>query len=151
VASPAAEDGQLDWRKELKRLQDKGEKATFHDKLTAYKAVRDAGIIHPDLAFFSIAYLLMHGAIDSMMRDDTLEAISARLRELEENPGTDERARKESEALMRGWELISDDRMERFFRDHGEREMADLYSRDRDAFEVRYERGRAMVFGPRRS
>jgi hypothetical protein len=140
----------MDWRRELKRLHDKGEQASFHDKLTTYKAVRDAGVIHPELAFFSIAYLLMHGAIDSMMRDDTLEAISKRLRELESDPGGGERGKKESEALMRGWELISDDRMEQYFRDHGESEMADLFARNRAEFEARYERGRAMVFGPRK-
>ena len=50
---------------------------------------------------------------------------------------------------MHGWELISEDMMVEFFRDHAEGEMADLYRNDRAEFDRRYEHGREMIFGPR--
>jgi len=139
----------VDWQDDLKRLQENGENASFLDKLTAYKAVRTAGVIDPDLTFFAIAYLLMNAAVEQMMTNQTLAGITERLHEIERDGTDDERTRRETETLMHGWEVISEDMMVAFFSDHAELKMAELYRDDRAEFDRRYEHGREMIFGPR--
>jgi hypothetical protein len=131
----------MGWRRELERLKALGERATFRDKLEAYKAVREADAVDPYLAFFSIAHLLMNAAEDRVLADKTLEGISEHL-------DTIDSASHEASALERGWNVVHDDVIEHCFRENGEDSMADLYRDNRIEFERRYELGRQQIFGP---
>jgi hypothetical protein len=98
------------------------------ERLRAYQAVRDSGVLPADAGFFLLALPMEWLSADP--------AFSG-LHEV-----------KEEEVGREGWERAFKQAVAGLLRRFGEQGMADLYLNDRLEYDRRYERGRQFFYGP---
>ena len=127
--------------------------STEEQRLQAYQAIRDSGVLPPEAGFYLVAWQI--DAMTSLLAEDALRDLDEKLSaiqaayELEEGDfwPADE-APEEYEQLhrqyMRAWDKLVGEQLER----HGEDEMARLFRTDPDGFEERSQLGRQHFHGP---
>ncbi len=106
------------WKGQIERLSDA---TPFAERMAAYRAVREAGVLPADAAFFLFAH-----AVQWMPPDGP--------------PGAYEDEEAADEALDR--HILA------MLRRHGVDDVANLFENDRLEHNRRYERGRQFFFGP---
>lgn len=128
------------WWVQLNKLQRQNSEAGLppskEERLTAYKAVRDAGVIPEEATFFLIAYTIEWIAQDRIMADFRRRMDDA----------SRAKTMRERDDLIRtppDWEAKQ---IIQTFREFGETAMADLYEYDRQEFERLKETGRRFFF-----
>ena len=128
------------------------------------QAQRDSGSDNDEALFFTIAWLAEHWAESVFDTDPAMKELSTKMRAIEQREGLAEFdefdpdhpetpadwkvLNAESHRRFHELEHIRDARFVRFLLAHGEIDMADLFAKDRAAFDGRREAGRHSIFGP---
>jgi hypothetical protein len=110
--------GQAEWKGLVEVLTDA---TPFEERVRAYKAIRDAGILPPDAAFFLFGHGIQWIPPEGQTPEEDNEVAS------------EESLDRHTLAMLRRFGL--DD-------------MADLYAHDRLEYDRRHERGRQFFYGP---
>jgi len=133
-----------DARRQLEALQDlrgAGDRPTDAQRVKAYQAARDSGLVPASAGYYAVASTLIMisekiAGEDPRLRDLLRQMELARNahglspeEEWEEGAGPDE-----YEDLRREWDRIADTIPPAIFRAHGEAAMAELFERDKDEF-----------------
>lgn len=137
------------WRQAVERLT---ASTSRKQRLAAYQAVRNAGSLPEDAAFYLVASMLEDAA--SGPARAKLRKIERQLDDIERRYGLREdeyfaegEAPAEYEAARKLEREIRDEASRENFRAHGEQEIADLFTRDRSAYYAKFETGRLFFFG----
>ena len=127
--------------------------STEEQRLQAYQAIRDSGVLPPEAGFYLVAWQI--DAMTSLLAEEALRDLDEKLSAIQAAYALEEgdfwpadEAPEEYEQLhrqyMRAWDKLVGEQLER----HGEDEMARLFRTDPDGFEERNQMGRQHFHGP---
>ena len=144
----------LNWQERCNAILEQGR----HDPLSILKAIqitRDAGSMDKDIAFCKIFLMAEWLSDDFVLKDQTLEDISAEMSSIEKYHGLsdnefwrsdDPDVPEEWKALNKKWAHHHDKIIAAILKQCGENEIADLFINNRESFNLRFETGRCKAF-----
>lgn len=144
----------LTWQERCNAILEQGR----HDPLSILKATqmtRDAGAMDKEIAFCKIFLMAEWLSDDFVLKDQTLEDISAEMSSIEKYHGLsdnefwrsdDPDVPEEWKALNKKWAHHHDKIIAAILKQCGENEMANLFLNNRESFNLRFETGRCKVF-----
>jgi len=128
--------------------------------LRVAKAMREAGVLSDDKAFYMIAHPIISIAEDRVAfsgAHPALDAISKKIRCVERGHGLAEdecwshgEGPREYQELQEEWNRVYDAVFAATFEEYGEPELAALYRNENKRFEQQYEKGRRHFFRGKR-
>ena len=127
--------------------------------LRVAKAMREAGVLSDDKAFYMIAHPIISIAEDRVLisgAHPALEAISEKIRRVKRARGISEdedwprgEGPREYQELDEEWRRVYDAVFAATFEEYGEPELAALYRQEYEKFAQQYEKGRRTFGGKR--
>ncbi|HVW38743.1 MAG TPA: hypothetical protein VHB99_15620 [Pirellulales bacterium] len=137
------------WRKGLERLS---ASASDDARLAVYQAVRNGGGLPDEAGFYLVAFMI--DELTNESRSEKLRKIERQIQRIERKHGlrkdeywTDDDAPAEYQAARKRQREIWDEVFRENLIAHGENEIAELFARDRSAYEAKFEAGRLYFFG----
>ena len=130
-----------------------GSQATDRERLTVYRAVRDAGSVPEEAGFFLVAWML--DVLTDERAEEGLREIEERLKAVREKYGLEADTSADAEDVPNEYREAMQQSHEAWdalyvatLEEHDEHDMARLFLEDEEEFDERYETGRQFFHGP---